>query len=65
MYAFEHHAATSLEDAVAKLKANDEAKILSGGQTLISTLKQRLAAPSMVIDLAKLEALRGIEKKGN
>lgn len=65
MYAFEHHAATSLEDAVAKLKANDEAKILSGGQTLIPTLKQRLAAPSMVIDLAKLDALRGIEKKGN
>ena len=45
MYAFTHHSASSVDDAVKTLGANEDAKFLAGGQTLLPTMKQRLAAP--------------------
>lgn len=60
MYATNYHRASSVEEA-AKLKAaHEEGKFLSGGMTLISTMKQRLAAPSDLIDLRHIPAIRGI-----
>jgi len=47
MYAFEYHRPTSLADAAALVSGNDDAKLIAGGQTLIPTLKQRLASPPM------------------
>jgi carbon-monoxide dehydrogenase medium subunit len=61
MYAFTHHSASSVDDAVKTLGANEDAKFLAGGQTLLPTMKQRLAAPPHLIDLGKLKELRGIE----
>jgi carbon-monoxide dehydrogenase medium subunit len=58
MYAFDFKRPNTLEEAAAL--AHGEAKLLAGGQTLIPTLKQRLAAPSMLVDLAGIAALRGI-----
>ena len=50
MYAFDIERPTTLADAVIALKKED-AQPLSGGQTLIPTLKQRLAAPSKLVSL--------------
>ena len=61
MYSFNYHRPTSL-DAAANLRADcEDAVFLSGGQTLIPTLKQRLAAPTDVIDLGSVEGLAGID----
>ncbi len=65
MYAFNYHKPASLEEA-AELMANaDDGAYLSGGMTLIPTLKQRLASPSDVIDLSGIEGLSGLSLDGN
>jgi aerobic carbon-monoxide dehydrogenase medium subunit len=50
MYAFEFTRPETLADALAAL-ADEDALALGGGQTLIPTLKQRLAAPSTLVSL--------------
>ena len=60
MYDFAYHKASSAADAAAKVKGKAEAKFMAGGQTLIPTLKQRLAKPSDVVDLGGAADLRGI-----
>jgi len=60
MHAFTYHRPTSVADAVAKRSADDDASYLAGGMTLIPTLKQRLAQPTQVFDLAGLADLKGI-----
>ncbi len=64
MYNFNYHRPKDLKSALSLLEANDGAKLMAGGQTLIPTLKQRLASPSDVIDLAEVRGLSGIERKG-
>ncbi|RXZ31122.1 xanthine dehydrogenase family protein subunit M [Oxalobacteraceae bacterium CAVE-383] len=64
MYATTYIRPTSLAQAVELLKASPEAKPLSGGMTLIPTLKQRLAAPSHLLDLSHLPELQGIRLDG-
>jgi aerobic carbon-monoxide dehydrogenase medium subunit len=54
MQDFNYHRPTSVADAVKLLKGAPEATLLSGGMTIIPTMKQRLATPSDVIDLAGL-----------
>ena len=65
MYNFNYHRATSVEDAVAKLKAAEDGLVVAGGMTMIPTLKQRLASPSDIIDLNGLDELRAIEVSGD
>ena len=61
MYQFNYRKASSVEQA-ADLQANaDDGVYLAGGMTLIPTLKQRLAAPSDVIDVGGLDDLGGID----
>lgn len=64
MYAFEYTRPGTLAAARDFLVANPDAKLLAGGMTLIPTLKQRLAQPSHLVDIAGLPELRGIEIKG-
>ena len=64
MYDFAYQKPGSLADAVAALTGDAEAKALAGGMTLIPVLKQRLAKPSRLVDLAKL-GLAGITQSGN
>jgi carbon-monoxide dehydrogenase medium subunit len=59
MYAFEIQQPTTLAEAVEALK-NDEAQALAGGQTLIPTLKQRLAAPEVLVSLTRIPELQGV-----
>lgn len=60
MYDFTYHKPASVDEAAALLAAHPEGKLLAGGQTLIPTLKQRLAAPEAIIDLGGVAALQGI-----
>ena len=64
MYALNYVKAKSVKEAADLLAAHPEAKLLSGGMTLIPTLKQRLARPSHLVDIGQLDELRGIEVKG-
>ncbi|MCH2165475.1 MAG: xanthine dehydrogenase family protein subunit M [Marinovum sp.] len=59
MYAFDFERPTTLADAVAAL-SKDEAQALGGGQTLIPTLKQRLASPSALVSLTGIADMKGI-----
>ena len=63
MYETSYHKPGSLAEAKALLTG--EAKLLSGGHTLLPTMKQRLAAPSHLIDVTGLSELQGISVEGN
>jgi carbon-monoxide dehydrogenase medium subunit len=54
-----YHRATSVDDALAAL-AEPEAKPLAGGQSLVSVMKLRIARPSLVVDIGRLD-LSGVE----
>ena len=60
MYPFDYHRPTTLAEAQALSAAASEAQWLAGGMTLLPALKLRLAAPSVLIDLAGLDDLNGI-----
>lgn len=64
MYALNYHRAASLEDAVKLLGESEDGKLVAGGQTLIPTMKARLAAPSDLIDLRHVQELKGITVSG-
>ncbi|WP_243041301.1 FAD binding domain-containing protein [Dyella sedimenti] len=58
---FEYHAPTSLNDAVKLLgDLGAEAKLLAGGHSLLPMMKLRFAEPAHLIDLGRIDALRGI-----
>jgi aerobic carbon-monoxide dehydrogenase medium subunit len=57
---FEYQCPSSIDEAVAILRGDADARALAGGQTLIPTLKQRLTRPSVLVDLRTLPELRGI-----
>jgi carbon-monoxide dehydrogenase medium subunit len=65
MFNFNYHRPESLEAALALASAGEDARLLAGGQTLIPTLKQRLASPSDLVDLASVPALRDIVREGD
>jgi carbon-monoxide dehydrogenase medium subunit len=52
--AFEFRAPTSLDEALALVEANPDAKLLAGGQSLVPVLNFRLAAPPLLIDLNRI-----------
>ena len=65
MYETTYHRPSSVDEAAALFSKGKEAKYLAGGHTLIPVMKQRLAAPSDVIDLARIKELVGIEASGD
>lgn len=63
--AFDYVAPTTVDEALDALaKAGDEAKVLAGGQSLLPVLRMRLNAPEIVVDLSRIEELRGIREEG-
>jgi carbon-monoxide dehydrogenase medium subunit len=62
MHDFTYHRPLSLEDAVAAIKAAEDGRLLAGGQTLLPALKQRLAAPTDLIDLGALRDLKELRQ---
>lgn len=65
MYAFDYQRPSTVSEAAALLSDGSGAKLLAGGQTLIPTMKQRLASPPLVVDLGGLAEMRGINRVGN
>ncbi len=63
---FDYLAPTSIAEALSALAEHgDEAKILAGGQSLLPVLRMRLNAPEVVVDLSKVEEMRGIREDGD
>lgn len=60
MYDTKYHKASDVADAVRLMGSADDGKFISGGQTLIPTMKARLAAPSDLVDLNKIEDMKGV-----
>jgi carbon-monoxide dehydrogenase medium subunit len=65
MYQTTYHRPSTIDEAAALFAKGTEAKYLAGGHTLIPVMKQRLASPSDVIDLASIKELVGIEASGD
>ena len=62
---FEYHSPTSLDQAVALLqKHGEEAKILSGGHSLIPLMKLRFAEPSVIVDINRIAGLDYLKEEG-
>jgi len=63
---FEYYAPTSVDDALALLGTyGSEAKLLAGGHSLLPMMKLRFADPAHLIDLNRIDSLRGIRLSGN
>src|SRR5574341_2343990 len=62
---FDYHAPRTLPDAVGLLgRLGDEAKVLSGGQSLLPLLKLRFAQPAHVVDIGRIPGLDYIKEEG-
>ncbi len=64
MYEFKYHRPGTVRQAANLLVKDDDAKILAGGHSLLPTMKLRLAKPSQIIDIGRIEGLNTIELKG-
>jgi len=64
MYNFSYHRPDSLDAAKSLFTGADDPKFLAGGMTLVPTMKQRLAAPSDLIDLGAIGDLQGVKVDG-
>ena len=61
--AFEYHTPGSIKEATALLaRLGEDAKVLSGGQSLIPLMKLRLASPRHVVDINGIEGLDGVRE---
>lgn len=62
---FDYQAPTTVNEAVALLTKNKDAKLLAGGHSLLPLMKLRLAQPSMLVDIGKIQELNGIRDLGD
>jgi len=65
MHNFAYHRPASVADAIKALGSAADGKFIAGGQTILPTLRQRLAEPSDVIDLGGIAELKGIKVEGD
>lgn len=62
--AFDYYRPTTVDEAIKLLQDNPEGKILAGGHSLLPIMKLRLAAPSALIDIGRIDGLRGVRAEG-
>ena len=62
---FQYHRASSVEEALDLLDRNPGAKFLAGGHSLIPMMKLRLAQPEALIDIGRLDELKGVSANGD
>jgi aerobic carbon-monoxide dehydrogenase medium subunit len=63
---FDYIRAGSVDEAVAALREHgDEAKLLAGGHSLLPLMKLRLATPEVLVDLGRIDAMRGVREAGD
>jgi carbon-monoxide dehydrogenase medium subunit len=65
MYDFNYHKPGSVDEAIQLFLGAQDGVYLAGGHTLLPSMKQRLAAPTDVIDLAGIEGLSGVKSVGS
>ncbi len=64
--AFAYARPTTVEEALRVIaEGGDDVKVLAGGQSLIPVMRLRLAAPELVVDLTRVEELRGVREEGD
>jgi carbon-monoxide dehydrogenase medium subunit len=64
--AFEYHAPTSIDEAVARLsELGEDGKVLAGGQSLVPMISLRLAYFEHLVDVGRIDELRGIRNDGD
>ncbi len=61
---FDYHAPGSLDEALSLLGSLDDAKVMSGGQSLLPMLKLRLATPANIVDIGRIPGLDSISEEG-
>ncbi|GAB4085283.1 xanthine dehydrogenase family protein subunit M [Myceligenerans cantabricum] len=59
---FEYARPTSVDEALGLIAGSDDVKVLAGGQSLLPVLRMRLNAPELVVDIGRIDALRGIRE---
>lgn len=62
---FEYQAPQTINETIALLSQNKDAKLLAGGHSLLPLMKLRLAHPSMLIDIGRIKELSGIRDLGD
>ncbi|NNG18500.1 xanthine dehydrogenase family protein subunit M [Naumannella sp. ID2617S] len=63
---FDYVAPTSVAEALAALAEHgDDAKVMAGGQSLLPVLRMRLNAPEVVVDIGRIDELRGVREEGD
>lgn len=62
---FDYEVASTVPEAIAALRSRPDARVIAGGQSIIPVLKTRAAVPSVLIDITRIAALRGISVGGN
>ena len=60
---FEYVRPASVDEAIAALGSGEDAKLLAGGQSLVPLLNMRLARPRVLVDVTRIDGLRGIERR--
>jgi carbon-monoxide dehydrogenase medium subunit len=65
MHQTTYHRPSSVDEAASLFAKGSDSKYLAGGHTLLPVMKQRLASPTDVIDLARIKDLVGIESSGD
>jgi carbon-monoxide dehydrogenase medium subunit len=61
---FEYVRPSSVDEAIAILANDPDAKVLAGGHSLIPAMKLRLAAPGTIVDIGKIDGLSGVRTNG-
>ena len=62
---FEYSRPADIDEACALLAADDGARVIAGGQTLVPLMAMRLARPSRIIDIARIPGLAYVREEGN
>jgi aerobic carbon-monoxide dehydrogenase medium subunit len=64
--AFDYTAPTTVAEALSALaEAGEDAKVMGGGQSLLPILRMRLNTPELIVDLGRIEGLKGVREEGD
>jgi len=62
---FDYVRAASVDEALGALREHGDAKVLAGGQSLLPLLRLRLAYPSVLVDVGRIDEMRGVREDGD
>jgi carbon-monoxide dehydrogenase medium subunit len=62
---FEYERAGSVDEAIALLAGDEDAKLLAGGHSLVPAMRLRIARPSLLVDIGRLDDLRYVRLEGD